>query len=69
MMNNVTDTEWLRSIYGIGEKTVENIRTYFENKDNITILQQLKTVGINMNPQKHNNYIDINEAKGSFSIT
>jgi len=47
-MKNVTNIEWLKSIYGIGEKTIENVRTYFENKDNMAILQQLETVGINM---------------------
>jgi NAD-dependent DNA ligase len=68
-MKNVTNTEWLKSIYGIGEKTIENVRTYFEDKDNMAILEQLEAVGINMDPQKYNNYVDSDEAKGNFSIT
>jgi NAD-dependent DNA ligase len=68
-MKNVTNIEWLKSIYGIGEKTIENVRTYFEDKDNMAILEQLEAVGINMDPQKYNNYVDRDEAKGNFSIT
>lgn len=69
IMKNVTNIEWLKSIYGIGEKTIENVRTYFEDKDNMAILEQLEAVGINMDPQKYNNYVDRDEAKGNFSIT
>lgn len=65
----LTNREFLVSIYGIGEKTVENIREFFENKDNIIILKQLEEAGINMDPHKYTKHIDMDELKGSFSIT
>jgi len=65
----LTNREFLVSIYGIGEKTVENIREFFENKDNIAILKQLEEAWINMDPHKYTNHIEMDELKGSFSIT
>jgi len=65
----LTNKEFLVAIYGIGEKTVENMSKFFENKENIAILNLLKEAGINMDPHKYINNIDVDEVKGSFSIT
>lgn len=69
LKNVLTDISFVNSVYGIGEKTIENIRNFFEDKNNIAILKQLKKAGINMNPHKYTNHIEVDEAKGSFSIT
>ena len=69
MMNNLTNTEWLWSIYGIGEKSIETISTFFSDQKNLDILEQLKNYGVNIDPKKYNDLIKISDAKGSFSIT
>jgi len=65
----LTNEEFLSSIYGIGEKTVKSMDTFFHNKHNLTILKQLKEYGVNMDPKKYTDQIKVSEAKGSFSIT
>lgn len=65
----LTDEDFLVSIYGIGAKTVENLRNFFDDNKNISILKQLEGVWVNMNPQEYNDYIETNEIKWSFSIT
>ena len=67
--SQVTNEEFLRSIYGIGEKTVESITSFFTNKHNLNILQQLEKAGVNFDPTKYTDLIKASEAKGSFSIT
>ncbi|MFA6255624.1 MAG: NAD-dependent DNA ligase LigA [Candidatus Absconditabacterales bacterium] len=69
IMNNLTNAEWLGSIYGIGEKTVENITKFFHDKHNLKILGQLEKAGVNMDPMKYTDHLKASEAKGSFSIT
>lgn len=69
IINNITNTEWLRSIYGIGEKTVENMTKFFHTKHNIRLLEQLEAYWVNMDPKKYSDILKINDAKGSFSIT
>ena len=70
MMNNITNTEWLRNIYGIGEKTVENMTKFFTTKHNIKILEELKKYWVNMDPKKYSDLFKLNDdIKGSFSIT
>lgn len=67
--SQVTNEEFLRSIYGIGEKTVESITSFFTDKHNLDILEQLEKAGVNFDPQKYTDLIKASEAKGSFSIT
>ncbi|HMS91553.1 MAG TPA: helix-hairpin-helix domain-containing protein, partial [Candidatus Absconditabacterales bacterium] len=69
MIDLVTNQELLRSIYGIGEKSVESISTFFQDKDNIKLLKQLEAYGVNMDPKKYTDHIRTDEVKGSFSIT
>ena len=69
IMNNLTDAEWLWSIYGIGEKSVETITTFFSDTKNLQILEQLKNYGVNMDPKKYSDILKASEAKGTFSIT
>ena len=69
IINNLTDTEWLWSIYGIGEKSIDTISTFFTNPKNLQLLKQLENHGVNMDPTKYNDFIKINDSKGSFSIT
>lgn len=69
MINLLTDENFLRWIYWIGEKSVNTISTFFSNKKNLQLLEQLKAYGVNMNPNKYNDLIKASEAKGSFSIT
>ena len=65
----VTNEEFLRSIYGIGEKTVESITGFFQNKHNLKLLEQLEQVGVNFDPKKYTDLIKASEAKWNFSIT
>ncbi len=69
MMNDMTNSEWLRSIYGIGEKSVQSITKFFHSKHNLKLLEQLREYWVNMDPKKYNDHINPNEAKWSFSIT
>jgi NAD-dependent DNA ligase len=68
-MNNLTDAERLRSIYGIGDKTVGSITKFFTTKHNLKLLEQLKVYGVNIDPKKYSDLLKASEAKGSFSIT
>lgn len=65
----ITDITFLDSIYWIWEKTVESITTFFHNKHNLKLLEQLEKAGINIDPNKYTDLIKASEAKGSFSIT
>ncbi len=69
VLNLLSDAEWLRNIYGIGEKTVESTTSFFHNIHNLQLLQQLKDYGVNLDPQKYNDFLKKDDAKGSFSIT
>jgi NAD-dependent DNA ligase len=42
MIDLFSNEELLRSIYGIGEKSVESITVFFTNKTNLNVLEQLK---------------------------
>ncbi len=68
-MSELTNEEFLRSIYWIGEKTVENLTKFFTAKDNLDLLEQLKGYGVNMDPKKYSDILKASDAKGSFSIT
>lgn len=69
MINLLTNEEFLRWIYGLWEKTVENIAKFFHTKHNLKLLDELKEYWVNMDPKKHNDLLKASEAKGSFSIT
>ena len=64
-----TNIDFLKSIYGIGEKTVENIKKFFTTKHNLNVLEQLKDYGVNMDPKKYSDHLKASEAKWTFSIT
>ena len=68
-IKTLTDEEFLRSIYWIGEKTVENMTNFFHNKHNLKLLEQLKDYGVNMDSNKYSDLLKASDAKGSFSIT
>jgi len=65
----LTNIDFLNSIYGIGEKTVENIKKFFTTKHNLNILEQLKDYGVNMDSKKYSDHLKASEAKWTFSIT
>jgi len=69
MINLLTNEEFLRWIYWIGEKSVETITAFFSDTKNLDVLEQLKNYGVNMDPNKYNDLIKASEAKWSFSIT
>ncbi len=69
MMNNLTDAEWLRNIYGIGEKTIASITKFFSTKHNLKVLDELQQYWVNLNPKKYSDTLKSSEAKGNFSIT
>lgn len=69
MIYILTNKEFLESIYGIGEKSVDTISTFFSDKKNLQLLEQLKVYGVNMDPKKYSDTLKASEAKGSFSIT
>jgi DNA ligase (NAD+) len=64
-----SNEDFLCSIYGIWEKTIENITNFFHDKNNIKMLEQLKKYWVNLDPKKYNNFIRAEESKWSFSIT
>lgn len=68
-IQQLTNAEFMRSIYGIGEKTVESTTKFFHDKHNLYLLQQLRDYGVNMDPEKYNDVLKKDNAKGSFSIT
>ncbi len=68
-ITEIMDEEFLNSIYGIGEKTVENIKKFFTTKHNLNVLEQLKEYGVNMDPKKYSDHLKASEAKWTFSIT
>jgi NAD-dependent DNA ligase len=59
----LTNIDFLNSIYGIGEKTVENIKKFFTTKHNLNVLEQLKDYGVNMDPKKYSDHLKASEAK------
>ena len=65
----LTNKEFLSSIYGIGEKSVETIATFFSDQKNLHLLEQLKNYGVNLDPKKYSDHINTDTAKWSFSIT
>jgi len=68
-IQQLTNAEFMISIYGIGEKTVESTTTFFHDKHNLHLLQQLRDYGVNLDPKKYNDVLKKDDAKGSFSIT
>ncbi len=69
MIDLLTNQEFLWSVYGIGEKTVESMTKFFTTKHNLKLLEQLKRYGVNMDPKKYSDLLKASEAKWSFSIT
>lgn len=64
----MTDEEFLRSIYGVGEKIVEWIVRFL--KDNKALLKRLEAAGVNFDSSKYTEgMLDAEHAKWSFSIT
>jgi len=49
----MSNEEFLTSIYGIGEKSVEGIGRFFGDRENKKILQRLEHVGVNFDPSKY----------------
>ena len=68
-INEITQAEFLSSIYWIGEKTEESIGIFFHNKHNLKLLEQLQQAGVNFNPSEYNDLIKTDAAKWTFSIT
>lgn len=61
--------EFLLSIYGIGEKTIENMNIFFHTQDNLNCIKQLQDYWVNMDPKKYTEHIKADEVKWTFSIT
>ncbi|MCX6824627.1 MAG: NAD-dependent DNA ligase LigA [candidate division SR1 bacterium] len=68
-IEELTNEEFLSSIYGIGEKSVETIKNFFHAKHNLELLHKLESYGVNMDPKKYSDHLKASEAKASFSIT
>ncbi|MBU0627039.1 hypothetical protein KKG31_03475 [Patescibacteria group bacterium] len=49
----MTNAEFLREIYGVGEKMVEEILKFFDSKENKILLQRLEKSGLNFDSQKY----------------
>jgi NAD-dependent DNA ligase len=62
-INQLTNEEFLRSIYGIGEKTVESMTTFFTTQDNLQLIEQLQQYGVNMDPKKYSDILKASDAK------
>jgi len=69
IIEEISNQEFLSSVYGIGEKTVESITNFFQNKHNIKLLEQLEAYWVNFDPKKYTDRIKENKAKWIFSIT
>ena len=62
-ITEITDKEFLSSIYGIGEKTVENIKKFFTTQHNLKLVTQLKDYGVNLDPTKYSDHLKASEVK------
>ncbi|MFZ2150534.1 MAG: NAD-dependent DNA ligase LigA [Candidatus Absconditicoccaceae bacterium] len=74
LIKHITDEDFLTSISGIGEKTIQEIIDFMNNKNNLEILKRLEEFGLNFDPIKYykdKENIGIFEGlnNGSFSIT
>ena len=58
-----TNKDFLESIYGIGEKTVESITTFFTAKHTTKLLDELKAYGVNLDPEKYSDLLKAEEVK------
>lgn len=66
----MTDETFLRSVYGIGEKSVESIKDFFTDKDKKKLLQRLEAFGVNFDSAAYiQGILDAEHAKWSFSVT
>lgn len=64
----LTDREFLENIYGVGEKIIEGIISFFHEKK--VLLEKLEQIWLNFNPKKYTDTSTISENnKGTFSIT
>ena len=74
LIKHITDPDFLTNIFGIGEKTLQEIQQFFTTKKNLKILHDLEEYGINFDPIKYykdKEHVGIFEglSKGTFSIT
>lgn len=53
LIKHITDQDFLNSIFGIWEKTVQEIIDFFNNKNNIEILKRLEEFWLNFDPIKY----------------
>jgi len=74
LIKHITDETFLQAIFGIGEKTLQEIQDFFSNKHNKELLERLESFGINFDPIKYYKdkenlgiFEELNQ--GSFCIT
>ena len=74
LIKHITDETFLQAIFGIGEKTLQEIQDFFTKKTNKELLERLATFGINFDPIKYYKdkenlgiFEELNQ--GSFCIT
>ena len=53
LVKHITDADFLNSIFGIWEKTVQEIIDFFGNKNNIEVLKKLEEFWLNFDPIKY----------------
>lgn len=63
ILKQLTDQEFLSSIYGIGEKTVESMIDFFQSKHNLRLIRLLENYGVNMDPEKYSDLLKAENAK------
>ena len=74
LIKHITDETFLQAIFGIGEKTLQEIQDFFAKKTNKELLERLASFGINFDPikwykDKENLGIFEELNQGSFCIT
>jgi DNA ligase (NAD+) len=74
LIKHITDETFLQAIFGIGEKTLQEIQEFFTKKNNKELLERLSVFGINFDPikwykDKENLGIFEELNQGSFCIT
>lgn len=74
LIKHITNSDFLNSVAGIGEKTLQEIIDFFANKDNLDILKRLNEFWLNFDPiryykDKENLWIFEGLNNWSFSIT
>ncbi len=69
LISYITNPEFLTQFYGIGEKMVQSLQTFFHDQTNITIIQNIINAWVNIQPTDSNKNTNSPFAGQHFAIT